>query len=332
MMAMSKFSLIVDKNPYVASVIAKNGIPSSVMLWWAALRPEARWAHWQPSITWQKATTFGGRFGEGCLVMVDWGYAVILGIVEGLTEFIPVSSTGHLIVAGSLLGFEGPKAATFEIFIQLGAILAVVCLYREHFRRLCALQPSWGFAGRRGIILLGLTSIPALLLGAGTHRFIKTYLFTPASVAIGLSLGGVGILVMEWCLPRVKKSGLDALNYRDAVVVGLFQCLALWPGMSRSACTMVGGMAVGIARETAAQYSFLAAVPIIFAATVFDLYKTLPILQASDAPMFGIGFVVSFTAAWLAIKYFLRFLGSHTLKPFGWYRIIVALGILWLVG
>jgi undecaprenyl-diphosphatase len=263
--------------------------------------------------------------------MVELGYAVILGIVEGLTEFTPVSSTGHLIVIGYLLGFEGPKAATFEIFIQLGAILAVVFLYKEHFRRMCTLRPTRGFGGRRGIILLGLTTIPALVLGAGAHRFIKAYLFTPASVALGLGLGGVGILMMERFLPRVKTSGLDALKHRDAVVVGLFQCLALWPGMSRSACTIVGGMAVGIERETAAQYSFLAAVPIMLAATVFDLYKTLPILQGSDVPIFGSGFVVSFMAAWIAIKFFLRFLGSHTLKPFGWYRIILALGILWLL-
>jgi undecaprenyl-diphosphatase len=269
---------------------------------------------------------------KGCLAMVEWCYAVILGIVEGLTEFIPVSSTGHLIMAGHLLGFEGPKAATFEIFIQLGAILAVVFLYKEQFRRLGGFRASGGFSGYRGIILLGLTTIPALVFGAGAHRLIKAYLFTPASVALGLGIGGVGILVIERFLPRVKKSGLDALSYSDAVVVGLAQCLALWPGMSRSACTIVGGMAVGIERETAAQYSFLAAVPIMFAASVFDLYKTLPILQGSDVATFGIGFVVSFIAAWLAIKCFLRFLGSHTLKPFGWYRIIVALGILWLLG
>ena len=263
--------------------------------------------------------------------MVELSFAVILGIVEGLTEFIPISSTGHLIVAGYLLGFEGPKAATFEIFIQLGAILAVVFLYKEHFRRMCTVQPLRGFAGRRAIVLLGLTSMPALLLGAGIHRIIKTYLFTPTSVALGLGLGGVGILLIEQFLPREKKVGLDALTPVDAILVGLCQCLALWPGMSRSACTMVGGMAAGIERETAAHYSFLAAVPIIFAATVFDLYKTLPILQGSDVPMFGIGFVVSFMTAWFAIKFFLRFLASHTLKPFGWYRIIFALGILWLL-
>jgi undecaprenyl-diphosphatase len=264
--------------------------------------------------------------------MVELFYAVILGIVEGLTEFIPVSSTGHLIIAGHLLGFEGAKVATFEIFIQFGAILAVIFLYKERFLLLCSVRRSAGFSGRRGIILLGLTTLPALVLGAVTHRFIKGYLFTPATVALGLGIGGVGILVVERFLPRVKKSGLDALNYRDAVTVGLCQCLALWPGMSRSACTIVGGMAVGVERGTAAQYSFLAAVPIMFAATVLDLYKSLPILQGSDVPMFGIGFAVSFLTAWLAIKFFLRFLGSHTLNPFGWYRIIVALGILWLIG
>ena len=257
--------------------------------------------------------------------------AIILGIVEGLTEFIPVSSTGHLIVVGHLLGFEGPKAATFEIFIQLGAILAVVILYHERFFRLCTFRMSTGLAGRRGLILLGLTTLPALVFGAITHRYIKSYLFAPETVAMGLGIGGVGILLIERFLPRVKKSGLDALTYRDAVAVGFFQCLALWPGMSRSACTVVGGMVMGIARETAAQYSFLAAVPVMFAATVLDLYKSLPILQGSDVLIFAIGFVVSFMAAWLAIKFFLRFLASHTLNPFGWYRIIVALGILWFI-
>jgi undecaprenyl-diphosphatase len=260
--------------------------------------------------------------------MKEWLYAVILGIVEGLTEFIPVSSTGHLIVAGHLLGFDGPRAATFEVFIQLGAILAVVVLYKERFFRLCTYRRSSGLAGPRGVLLLALTSLPALGMGALSHGFIKEYLFNPMTVALGLGIGGLGILVMERFLPRTKKSGLDAIQYKDAVAIGLFQCLALWPGMSRSACTIVGGMAVGIERDTAAQYSFLVAVPIMFAATIYDLYKSLPLLRASDAIAFGIGFVVSFLAAWLAIKFFLRFLGSHTLNPFGWYRIIVAFLIL----
>ena len=259
--------------------------------------------------------------------MVELLYAVILGVVEGLTEFIPVSSTGHLILAEHILGFEGPKAETFAIFIQLGAILAVVFLYKELFLPLCTFRASPGFTGRRGVILLGLTTLPALVLGYVAHRPIKAYLFTPTAVVLALSVGGVGILAVEQFLPRVKKTGLDALNYRDAVTVGLSQCVALWPGMSRSACTILGGMAIGIGRETAAQYSFLAAVPVIFAATVFDLYKTLPILHGSDVPVFFAGLVVSFIAAWLAIRFFLRFLSSHTLNPFGWYRIILALAI-----
>jgi undecaprenyl-diphosphatase len=263
--------------------------------------------------------------------MLELSYAVILGLVEGFTEFIPVSSTGHLIVTGHLLGFEGPKASTFEIFIQLGAILAVIFLYKERFSRLCTFKMSLGFSGPRGWLLLGLTSFPALVFGALTHGFIKQHLFNPVTVALGLGLGGVGILVMERFLPRVKTSGLDALRWRDALAVGLFQCLSLWPGVSRSASTILGGMAVGIERETAAQYSFFAAVPIMFAATLFDLYTNLPILQGSDALMFSIGFVVSFIAAWLAIKSFIRFLGTHTLAPFGWYRIIVALVILWII-
>jgi undecaprenyl-diphosphatase len=263
--------------------------------------------------------------------MLELIYAVVLGLVEGVTEFIPVSSTGHLIVTGHLLGFTGPKASTFEIFIQLGAILAVVFLYRERFFHLRIFRRSREFSGPRGWLLLGLTSLPALVLGAVTHGLIKQYLFNPVTVAAGLGLGGVGILVIERFLPPVKKSGLDALGWRDALAVGLFQSLALWPGVSRSASTILGGMIVGIERDTAAQYSFLAAVPIMVAATVLDLYKSLPLLQGADVAMFSIGFVVSFIAAWLAIKSFLRFLGAHTLVPFGWYRIIVALVIFWIV-
>jgi undecaprenyl-diphosphatase len=264
--------------------------------------------------------------------MQEWVCAVILGVVEGLTEFIPVSSTGHLIVAGHLLGFEGPRAATFEVFIQLGAILAVVVLYKERFIRLCTYNRSSGLAGPRGLMLLALTSLPALSAGALLHGFIKEYLFNPTTVALGLGIGGLGILLVERFLPRIKKSGLDALHYRDAVAIGLCQCLALWPGMSRSACTIVGGMAVGIERDTAAQYSFLVAVPIMFAATIYDLYKSLPLLHTSDAITFGIGFVMSFLSALLAIKFFLRFLGRHTLNPFGWYRIIVAIVVLLVFG
>lgn len=250
--------------------------------------------------------------------------AALLGLVEGVTEFIPVSSTGHLILAGHLLGFEGVKASTFEIFIQLGAILAVLVLQYKRVLALCTLRKAVGFAGPHGLALLGLTTLPALLLGGVAHGFIKAHLFNPMTVAIGLGIGGLGILLLERFLPEVRMTGLDALSWREALTVGLFQCLALWPGMSRSACTILGGMSVGIERRTAAEYSFLAAIPLMFAAAAFDLYKSLPILHMPDIPLFGVGFIVSFLAALLIVKGFLRLLGRYTLTLFGWYRLAAA--------
>lgn len=263
--------------------------------------------------------------------MTESVQAVILGLVEGMTEFIPVSSTGHLIVAGHLLGFEGAKAATFEVFIQLGAILAVVVLYKERFYRLLDFKEKKGFAGLNGLALLAMTTFPAVLFGLLVHSLIKKHLFNPFTVALGLGVGGVVILIAERALPRARKSGIDVLTWKDALAVGLFQCLAMWPGVSRSAATIVGGMAVGIERKTAAEYSFLAAVPVMFAATAYDLYKSRAFLQPSDIPTFLIGFVVSFISAWFAVKFFIHLLATHTLKPFGWYRIAVAAVILAVV-
>jgi undecaprenyl-diphosphatase len=261
--------------------------------------------------------------------MIVWLSAVLLGLVEGVTEFIPVSSTGHLILAGQLLGWHGPRAATFEIFIQLGAILAVVWLYKERFLRLLTYRQRDGFAGMRGLCLLALTTLPALLFGALAHGYIKAHLFNALTVAIGLGVGGVAILSAERFLSRRGRDGLDALQWRDALVVGLFQCLALWPGVSRSAATIIGGMLAGIERRTATEYSFLAAVPVIFAAVAFDLLKSREFLYASDLPIFAVGFVVAFASAWVTVKFFIRLLGSYTLTPFGWYRIAVALAV-WL--
>jgi undecaprenyl-diphosphatase len=273
--------------------------------------------------------------------MIELLQALVLGLVEGITEFLPVSSTGHLIVAGHLLGFEGDKANTFDVFIQLGAILAVVFLYRERFFRLLSIERterrkfsapgpilSGGFAGLNGIFLLGLTTLPALVFGFLAHSYIKKHLFNPTTVAIGLAAGGVAILLIERRLPKPKREGLDSLTAREALAVGFFQCLALWPGVSRSGSTILGGMAIGIERKTAAEYSFLAAVPVMFAATGYDLLKSLSFLSAADIPVFLVGFVVSFISAWVAIKFFIRLLATHTLKPFGWYRIAVAVVIL----
>ncbi len=263
--------------------------------------------------------------------MIDLLNAVILGIVEGLTEFIPVSSTGHLIIAGHLLGFEGAKASTFEIFIQLGSILAVVFLYKERFYRLFDFSKTRGFAGINGMVLLGLTTLPALIIGFLTHKFIKEHLFNTTTVAIGLAVGGIGILLAERFLPKPDKHGLDALRPRDALLIGLFQCLALWPGMSRAGSTIVGAMIIGTERKTAAEYSFLAAVPVMFAATGYDLLKNRSLLEASDLSFFAVGFIVSLIAAWFAVRTFIQLLSRYTLIPFGWYRIALAVLLLLLI-
>jgi undecaprenyl-diphosphatase len=265
--------------------------------------------------------------------MIDWCTILLLGLVEGITEFIPVSSTGHLIVAGHLLGYEGERAATFEIFIQLGAILAVVFLYKDTFLQLFTHQRERGLAGPHGLLLLSLTTLPILVVGFLLHGIVKKYLFNNINVvAIGLGVGGVAIVLIERWRPQARCYALGALRWRDALTVGLFQCLAVWPGTSRAAATILGGMLVGIERKTAAEYSFLAAVPALCAAVGYDLFKSRSILHASDIPAFAVGFVVAFLAAAVAVRGFIRLLGSHTLSAFGWYRIVVALGIFFLLG
>ena len=256
--------------------------------------------------------------------MTPWYVAVVLGIVEGLTEFLPVSSTGHLIISGYLLDFTGPKAETFEIVIQLGAILAVVLLYRERFLGLIRPKPGVRFSGRRGIWLLVLTSLPASVVGLIAHRAIKDYLFGPITVAWALGVGAVLILIVERIRKEPDLFALDDMTPLLAFGVGLFQCLALWPGFSRSAATIMGGMLLGLDRKTAAEYSFIAAVPIMFAATGYDFLKNYTMFQVGDLIFLAIGFVVSFLAAWVAVKGFIILLGRLTLRPFAWYRLAVA--------
>jgi undecaprenyl-diphosphatase len=256
--------------------------------------------------------------------------ALVLGLVEGLTEFLPVSSTGHLIIAGHLLGYAGEKASTFEIFIQLGAILAIVWLEWDRFWGLLRPDPARGFSGGRGSVLLGLTTLPALVAGALLHDIVKGRLFGPVPVAIGLLAGGVGILLAERFKPAPRIDGVDGIEWRQALAVGLFQCLALWPGVSRSGATIIGGLLCGLERRAAATYSFLAAVPVLAAATVYDLYRSRALLSAADTLPFVIGFVVSFLAAWLAVRSFVAMLGRFTLRPFAWYRIVVA-PVVWLL-
>ena len=256
--------------------------------------------------------------------IVSLARAGIMGPGEGATEFIPVSSTGHLILAGRFLRFEGPAASAFEMFIQLGALAAVVWLYRRRFAGLFSFRRSDGFAGPRGLLLLGLTTLPALVLGGAAYGLIKTRLFNAEAVAWGLAAGGMAILLVERFRPPEALSGIDGLGRREAVLIGLFQCFALWPGMSRSACTILGAMLLGIERKTAVEYSFLAAVPVIAAAASLDLYKSLPMLTWNDLPVFAAGFIFSALSAVLAVTFFTKLVSGCSLAPFGWYRLGLA--------
>jgi undecaprenyl-diphosphatase len=257
------------------------------------------------------------------------GIPVLLGIVEGLTEFIPVSSTGHLIIAGHLLGFVGEKASSFEVAIQLGAILSVVFLY---WRRFIELVPRSThseharstLAGWAGLWRIALATLPALLVGFVARHTIKEKLFTPEAVTWALAVGGVAILIAERILSRRSSSSLEVLTSSQAFGIGLFQVLALWPGTSRAAATIVGGMLLGLDRKGAAEFSFLIAVPIMFAATGYEALKMRNVVGAEDMVQFGIGFLVSFVVAIIAVKGFVKFLGRGTLQPFAWYRIVVA--------
>jgi undecaprenyl-diphosphatase len=261
--------------------------------------------------------------------MTSYLNAIILGIVEGLTEFLPVSSTGHLIITGHLLGFTGPKAETFEIVIQLGAILAVMVMYLPTFWGL--VRPTGrAFGGLRGLWLLFLTSLPASLLGFLGHTAIKEHLFSPVTVAFALVAGAVAILLVERLQIRKSVGDLDAMTPALALGVGCFQCLALWPGFSRSAATIMGGMILGVDRRTAAEYSFIAAVPIMFAATGYDLLKSWRIFGPDDLLVLTTGFAVSFVAAWAAVKVFIALLSRLTLRPFAWYRLALAPIVLWI--
>ncbi len=262
---------------------------------------------------------------------INLSLAFILGWVEGVTEFLPVSSTGHLILAGHLLHFTGPKASVFEVFIQIGAIFAVIAAYPQRFLGFFDFKGRQGFSGMNAFILLGCTTLPALAVGFLVHDFVKERLFNPWTVAAALIAGGIWIIVMENRSPAVKKESLDELNWKDALVIGLFQCLAIWPGMSRSAATILGALMIGIGRRAAAEYSFFAAVPVLCAAALLDLVKSLHSLAPADFPFFGLGLAVSFITAWIVIKLFIGMVSRFKMTAFGWYRIVLAAVILlWL--
>lgn len=256
--------------------------------------------------------------------------AILLGIVEGLTEFLPVSSTGHLIIAGHLLNFVGPKAASFHVAIQLGAILAVVVLY---WRRFLGLLPGGGafhsgevstLRGWPGLWRIGLATFPALVVGYLSRHAIKEKLFTPEAVTLALIVGGVAILIAERCIAGRRSRSLDEMTAAQAIGIGLFQVLALWPGTSRSAATIVGSLLLGLDRKSAAEFSFLIAVPVLFAATGYEVMTMGNQLNRQEALDLAAGALVSFVVALLAIKGFVRYLQHGKLAPFAWYRIVAA--------
>jgi len=252
--------------------------------------------------------------------MSDIIKAIILGLVEGATEFIPVSSTGHLILAADWLNFEGDRAKTFEVFIQLGAILAVLWIYRtkvfDVFRN-AARDPS----ARQLLVNLAIAFLPAAVIGFLIHGWIKDHLFNANTVAWAMLVGGVVILLIEWWDPKVEVEDVDDIPFSKALGIGVAQVLSLFPGVSRSGATIMGARSLGLSRRAATEFSFFLAIPVMFAATGYDLFKSRETLSVGDAPVFAVGFVVSFLSAIVVVKAFLGFVSRHTFKGFAWYRI-----------
>ena len=256
--------------------------------------------------------------------------AVVLGIVEGLTEFLPVSSTGHLIIVSDLLGVNDEKGKIFDIVIQLGAILAVCWEYRARFAR--------AFSGigsdplqQRFALNLAVAFTPAAALGFLFASKIKQYLFNPIAVAAALVVGAIAIVAIErWYgrrgTPRV--TSVDEMTWKDALKVGFAQCLSLVPGTSRSGATIMGGMVVGLSRQAATEFSFFLAVPIMFAATGYQVVKYRELFTASDVGPFAVGFVVSFVAALVAVRALIRYVATHDFRAFAWYRIALGAAVL----
>jgi undecaprenyl-diphosphatase len=259
-------------------------------------------------------------------VVSDLVAAAILGLVEGITEFIPVSSTGHLIVVTEWLGLGGERWKTFDVFIQLGAILAVVWHYRGLF--LNVLRHATAPENRRFVLNLLIAFLPAAVIGFLARDFIKERLFSTGVVAVALIVGGVAILIIERWQPAMRHPSVEELPPRTALGVGLAQVLALVPGVSRSGATILGGYALGMSRRAAAEFSFFLAVPVMVAASGYDLLKSRDALSLSDVPMFAVGFVVAFASALVVIRAFIGFVSRSSFAAFAWYRIAAGLLLL----
>ena len=263
--------------------------------------------------------------------------AAVMGVVEGLTEFLPISSTGHLILAGALLGFEDEKAKVFDIAIQTGAILAVVIVYWHKIAGTVVALPTQRMARRFALNVL-IAFLPAVVLGLLFGKFIKSHLFTPTVVASTFILGGFIILWVEgWGSrrkpdehpnDRARIQNVESMTPKDAFKVGLVQCLAMVPGTSRSGATIIGGMLLGLSRKAATDFSFYLAIPTLIGAGAYSLYKERALLSLADLPLFGVGLVVSFLSAWVCVRWLLRFIASHSFEVFAWYRIAFGLLVL----
>ncbi|MBI3773111.1 MAG: undecaprenyl-diphosphate phosphatase [Gammaproteobacteria bacterium] len=261
--------------------------------------------------------------------MILYFKALLLGLLEGATEFLPVSSTGHLIIAGDLLGFTGEKSKTFEIFIQLGAILAIIWHYRQRVMSTVAgigRDPG----ANRFVINLGIAFMPAAVLGLLFHKTIKAYLFNPYTVAAALVVGGFIILWVERRKHVTKIEAVDQMSWQDALKVGLFQSFALFPGVSRAGATIMGGLLSGLSRSAATEFSFFLAIPTMLTATSYDLYKSRDLFDINDFGLLALGFIAAFISALFVVKRFLSYVGRHSFAPFAYYRIVFGILVLLL--
>lgn len=279
--------------------------------------------------------------------------AAVMGIVEGLTEFLPISSTGHLILAGALLGLDDEKGKVFDIAIQTGAIFAVILVYWQKISRTVLDLPT-DITARRFAANVVIAFLPAVVLGLLFGKQIKMYLFTPEVVASTFILGGLIILWVEQKLKANASSGLlhgdsaenvltssaaeqplariqnvDDMTPLDALKVGFVQCLAMIPGTSRSGATIIGGMVLGLSRKAATDFSFYLAIPTLIGAGAYSLYKERELLSLADTPTFAVGLLFSFISAWVCVRWLLRYIASHSFVPFAWYRIVFGIAV-WL--
>lgn len=247
--------------------------------------------------------------------------AVILGIVEGFTEFLPVSSTGHLILAGDLLGFNDERGKVFDVVIQTGAMLAIVWEYRERFSKVL-LGIFSDRAAQRFVLNIAVAFMPAAILGLSFGRLIKAYLFKPIPVALAFIVGGLIIFWVERRPRTPTVESVDDMGWKDALKVGCAQAFALIPGTSRSGATIIGGMLFGLSRRAATEFSFFLAVPTLFAAGAYDLFKHRALLSADDLGLFGVGAVTAFVSAFLCVRWLLRYIATHDFTLFAWYRVV----------